>query len=134
MKKIYKINAAPNAKAVLAASGFLALDVLLRLTPVFAAPDAGGTGAPVSPSSSSSNVSSNPIYKDLNMLINFVSAGVGILVVGTIILGGIQYTMAGDSPDAVSKAKQRITNGLIALAAFLFIYSFIQWLVPGGVF
>jgi hypothetical protein len=54
--------------------------------------------------------------------------------VGTIILGGIQYTMAGDSPDAIGKAKARIMNGLIALAAFLFIFSFVQWLIPGGVF
>jgi hypothetical protein len=68
------------------------------------------------------------------MLVNFVSAGVGILDVGTIILGGIQYTMAGDSPDAIGKAKARIMNGLIALAAFLFIFSFVQWLIPGGVF
>lgn len=83
---------------------------------------------------SNGGVTSNPIYKDLNMLVNFVSAGVGILVVGTIILGGIQYTMAGDSPDAIGKAKARIMNGLIALAAFLFIFSFVQWLIPGGVF
>lgn len=76
----------------------------------------------------------NPIVKDLNQAITFLSAVVGIVVVGTIILGGIQYTMAGDNPQALSEAKQRITNGLIALLAFLFMYAFLQWLVPGGVF
>ncbi len=76
----------------------------------------------------------NPIVKDLNQAITFLSAAVGIVVVGTIILGGIQYTMAGDNPQALSEAKQRITNGLIALIVFLFMYAFLQWLVPGGVF
>jgi hypothetical protein len=42
--------------------------------------------------------------------------------------------MAGDSSDAVGKAKQRITNALFALVAFLLIFSFLQWIVPGGIF
>ncbi len=76
----------------------------------------------------------NPIIKDIQLVIDFLSVGVGIIVVGVIILGGIQYAMAGDSPEAVGKAKQRIINGLIALFAFIFTYAFIQWVVPGGVF
>lgn len=76
----------------------------------------------------------NPIVKDLNQVINFLSAAVGVVVVGTIILGGIQYTMAGDNASALGAAKQRIINGLTALIAFLFMYAFLQWLVPGGVF
>ncbi len=76
----------------------------------------------------------NPIVNDINEIVNFLSVGVGIVVVGVIILGGIQYAAAGDSPEAVSKAKQRIINGLIALVAFIFTFSFLQWLVPGGVF
>jgi hypothetical protein len=76
----------------------------------------------------------NPIVEDINVVVNFLSVGVGIVVVGVIILGGIQYAMAGDSPEAIGKAKQRIINGLIALLAFIFTYSFVQWLVPGGVF
>ena len=80
------------------------------------------------------DLSSNPIVKDITVIVNFLSAGIGIVIVGMIILGGIQYAMAGDSPDAVSKAKQRITNALIALFAFLFLFAFVQWLVPGGIF
>lgn len=76
----------------------------------------------------------NPIVKDLNQAVNFLAALVGVVVVGTIILGGIQYTMAGDNPSALGAAKQRIINGLIALLAFLFMYAFLQWLVPGGAF
>ena len=76
----------------------------------------------------------NPIVEDIQTILDFLAVGVGIVVVGVIIVGGIQYTMAGDTPEALSKAKQRIINGLIALIAFIFLYSFVQWLVPGGIF
>lgn len=78
--------------------------------------------------------SNNPIVKDLNAIVNVLSGLVGVVVVGTIILGGIQYAAAGDKAEAVSAAKKRITNGVLALLAFLFIFAFLQWLIPGGVF
>lgn len=74
------------------------------------------------------------IYNWLERGINFLSALVGIAVVGSIVLGGIQYTTAGADPQKVSGAKNRIFNALIALFAYLFIYAFLQWLVPGGLF
>lgn len=77
---------------------------------------------------------SNPIVRNLNNIVNVLAGLVGVVVVGTIILGGVQYAMAGDKAEAVSAAKQRIINGLIALFAFIFIFAFLQWLVPGGVF
>jgi hypothetical protein len=79
-------------------------------------------------------VKQNVIIQDLNVIVNILGAVVGVVVTGAIILGGIQYSMAGDSPDAVGKAKKRITNGLFALVAFLLVYAFLQWIVPGGVF
>jgi hypothetical protein len=79
-------------------------------------------------------LASDPIVHDLNLVVNFLSALVGVVVVAVIVLGGIQYSMAGDNPAAVTAAKQRIINGLIALVAFLLMFSFLQWLIPGGVF
>jgi hypothetical protein len=76
----------------------------------------------------------NKIFIDLNNIINFLGAGVGVVVTGAIIVGGIQYIMAGGNPNSVSAAKKRITDALIALLAFLFLYGFLQWIVPGGVF
>jgi len=83
---------------------------------------------------SSKELSANPIVKDINMVVDFLAAGVGIIVVSVIIIGGIQYMTAGDNPQAVAAAKQRISNGLIALVAFIFTFAFLQWLIPGGVF
>jgi len=79
-------------------------------------------------------LASDPIVHDLNLVVNFLSALVGVVVLAVIVLGGIQYSMAGDNPSAVTAAKQRIINGLIALVAFLLMFSFLQWLIPGGVF
>jgi hypothetical protein len=79
-------------------------------------------------------LNANPIVGDLNMVINFLSAGVGIIVVGSIIVGAIQYSWAGNNANAVSAAKTRIQNALIALIAFFFIYGFLDYLIPGGLF
>jgi hypothetical protein len=78
-------------------------------------------------------IKNNKIVKDLNAIIDFLSAGVAIVVIGSIILGAIQYTMAGDNPDGVKKAKKRITDALLAFLAFLFIFAFLQWIIPGGI-
>jgi hypothetical protein len=77
-------------------------------------------------------LNANPIIKSIRLIVNFLSAGVGIVVVGSIIWGGIQYSMAGNNPQAVSAAKKRIQDTLIALLAFFFIYAFLQWIIPGG--
>lgn len=75
----------------------------------------------------------NPIVDDINIIITFLSAIVGVVVVGALIWGGIQYMTAGDNPQAVSAAKQRIINALLALIAYLLTSAFLQWLIPGGV-
>jgi hypothetical protein len=79
-------------------------------------------------------VSDNRIIKDLQAILNALTAGVAVIIVIMIIIGGIQYMTAGESPEAVNKAKQRIMNALIALLAFIFLGAFLQWLVPGGIF
>jgi len=79
-------------------------------------------------------VTQSPLVQDIQKIINFLSAGVGIVVIGVIILGGIQYSMAGDNTQATGAAKQRIINGLIALVAFIFMFAFLNWLLPGGAF
>ena len=68
------------------------------------------------------------------VLTNALAGVAGTIIVGSIVLGGIQYSMAGPNPQAVSDARKRIRNSIIALVMLLFTYSFVQWLVPGGVF
>ncbi len=70
----------------------------------------------------------------LQTIANFLSAGVGIIIVIMLIIGGIQYTTAGGDPGKVAAAKNRILNAIYALIAFFFLYSFLQWIIPGGIF
>lgn len=58
---------------------------------------------------------------------------VGVVVVLVITIGGVQYSMARDNPQAVAAAKQRIINALLALLLYMFLFAFLQWVVPGGV-
>lgn len=73
------------------------------------------------------------IKKYLNPLISFFSALVGIAVVISIIHGAIEYSSSGGDPQKAAKGKQRITNAIIALVAFTFLFAFLQWLIPGGI-
>jgi len=70
--------------------------------------------------------------KYIDPLINVLAALVGVVVTASIIYGGVQYASSADDPSKVSQAKSRITNSLIALVSFFFLYAFIQWLIPGG--
>lgn len=67
-------------------------------------------------------------------IINFLSYGIGIVVVGMIIVGGIQYATSGGVPQKIEAARRRITNALIALVLYIFMFAILQWLVPGGIF
>lgn len=83
---------------------------------------------------SPSCIKDNPLVKYTKMAMNFLSIGVGVVVTIMIIVGGIQYASAGQNPQAVQAAKGKITNAIIALVAYFFLYAFIQYLIPGGAF
>jgi hypothetical protein len=69
----------------------------------------------------------------VNPLIKLLSGLVGVIVTVSIIVGGIQYSSAGGDPGKVSAAKKRIYNSIIALLAYLFMFAFLNWLLPGGI-
>lgn len=68
----------------------------------------------------------------VNPFINFLAALVGVGVVMGIVIGGIQYGSSAGDPQKVNAAKNRIRNALMALVAFLFLYTLLNFLVPGG--
>ena len=65
--------------------------------------------------------------------INILSGLVGIVVTISLVFWGIQYTTARDNPQQAATARLRITQTVLSLLAYLFIFAFLQWLVPGGV-
>ena len=72
--------------------------------------------------------------KYINPAVQLLSALVGVAVVSSIIYGGIEYIMSEGDPQKSAAGKEHITNGLIGLAAFILLYSFLQFIIPGGVF
>ncbi len=69
----------------------------------------------------------------INPFIKFLAGAVGVVVIISIIIGGIQYTTAGGDSGKVAKAKGHITQAVIALLAFLFLLGFLQFIIPGGI-
>ncbi len=74
------------------------------------------------------------IVDRLIQVINVLSAFVGIIIVIMIVVGGIQYSASRDNPQATAAAKGRVFNAILALVLYLFLFAFLQWIVPGGVF
>jgi hypothetical protein len=59
---------------------------------------------------------------------------VGIVVVISLILGGVEYSSSEGDPQKSAKAKRRIANTLFALIAYFFLFAFLQFLIPNGLF
>lgn len=116
------------------------LSVLFILSPAIA------SASPSSPVDYVKNIAATPI--DCNegltrekcgitnyifIFINVLSAILGIVITISIIVAGIQYSASAGNPQAVEASKKRISNAILALVTFAFMYGFLQWIVPGGI-
>lgn len=80
------------------------------------------------------DMAKNPIYAWINFFINLISA---FIIMGAIIMvavAGLQYMSSRDNAQSVQAAKSRIGSIAAALLFYFFLYAFVQWLIPGGVF
>lgn len=84
------------------------------------------------------NESKNPadtaVWKILLLVLNIMTAGVGILAVGGIVYGAILYTTSSESQDQTKKAKEVIRNVVIGIIAYAGMYLLLNFLIPGGIF
>ncbi|MCL1876723.1 hypothetical protein FWF74_01695 [Candidatus Saccharibacteria bacterium] len=76
----------------------------------------------------------NKIACVLIKIINWMSIGVTIVVVGGIIYGSIMYTTAGGKADQAKKGMTIIKGGIIALVLYFAMYAILNFLIPGGMF
>lgn len=72
------------------------------------------------------------VKKYVNPAINLIGALVGVAVVISIIMGAIQYSTSAGDPQQAAKARQRITMAIVALITYIFLYAFLQFILPGG--
>jgi hypothetical protein len=70
--------------------------------------------------------------KYLNPLVNLLSAVVGVVVVIGIIVGAIQFSSSAGDPQKAANGKNHIRNALIGLLAYILLYAFLQFIIPGG--
>jgi hypothetical protein len=73
----------------------------------------------------------NPILDMTFGIIHFLSDGVGLVVIGSIIVGGIQYTGSRGDPQSTAMAVNRIRSSVFALILFIFAYAIINYIIPG---
>jgi hypothetical protein len=85
------------------------------------------------PGCASSNSNCNLIQEYVVPTINLLGAAFGLVAVISLIMGGINYTTSEGDPQKVSRAKIRIRNTIFSIVAFLFLYAFLNFLIPGGV-
>jgi hypothetical protein len=67
-------------------------------------------------------------------IIRFLSAGVGLVIVASLIVGGIQYIVSRGDPNATSMAVKRLVSSVVALIVFIFAYAILNFVIPGGFF
>ena len=73
----------------------------------------------------------NPIMDMLFGILRFLSNGVGLIIILSLVWAGIQYSMARGIPQEAEKAQKRIQSTVGALLLFIFAYAIINYLVPG---
>ena len=70
------------------------------------------------------------IFQILKKVLDIATILVGIAATIGIGVAGIQYLTAGDNESQVMKAKRRIFNIILGLAAYVLMYFAIAWLLP----
>lgn len=84
--------------------------------------------------SGGSTVEETGVWGILLLVINIMTAGIGILAVAGIVYGSILYASAGGSPENTKKAMGIITNVVIGILAYALMYAVLNFIIPGGLF
>lgn len=65
-------------------------------------------------------------------IIRFLSDGVGLVIIASIIVGGIQFISSRGDPGATQAAIKRLTSSVTALVIFIFAYAILNYVIPNG--
>lgn len=67
-------------------------------------------------------------------IIRFLTDGVGLVLIASLVIAGIQYTTSRGEPQSMSGATKRIQSTVTALFVYLFIYAILNYVVPSKLF
>jgi hypothetical protein len=76
----------------------------------------------------------NPITDLLFTLVKFLTYGIGLLLILSVVVSGFQYMTSQGNAQTTEKALKRIWNVVIALMLYIFGFTLLNYLVPGGLF
>jgi hypothetical protein len=100
-----------------------------------------GAGTPIDhgPGAQGEHCSDNSNNCDLvklyvNPFIRILTLLVGLVVAASLIMGAVQYSASNGDAQRIAAAKSRISNTLLAFFAYAFLYAFLNFLIPGGIF
>lgn len=75
----------------------------------------------------------NPIIDLIFAIIRLLSDGVGLVIVGSLVVAGIQYSSSRGDPQATAAAVNRIRSTIFALLLFIFGYAILNYIIPAEV-
>ncbi len=131
---MYRVKRAFLAVAAIAAIGVAGAGVLS--TAAYAVnprePGDGPDSAQVDSPCQAGDACESFIEQYINPFIRLLTISVGVLAAISIVVAGIQYASAGSDPGKVQKAKSRIMQTLLGLLAYIFLFSLLNYFVPGG--
>ena len=76
----------------------------------------------------------DPIMDVIMSIFNWLSVGVGTVIIIFVVVGAMQYMTSAGNQDKAKKGIETIRNAIIALFLYFAMWSLINYLVPGGVF
>jgi hypothetical protein len=76
----------------------------------------------------------NAIISLLFAIVRFLSAGIGIVMIASVVVAGIQYSAARGDPSATAGAVKRLASTAAALLLYIFGYALLNFIIPGGFF
>ena len=74
----------------------------------------------------------NPIADATFAIIRVLSNGVGLVIIGSLVYGGIQYSASRGDPQATAMAIGRLRSNVMALIIFIFGYALLNYIIPAG--
>lgn len=73
------------------------------------------------------------IYAILRLIVTILTYGLGVAATIGVVIAGVMYLTAKDSPDKVAAAKKRLIEVVLGLVAWAMMAAVLNWLIPGGV-
>ena len=80
------------------------------------------------------NEGGNGIFEILNIALNILTFGVGVLATVGFVISGLQYLTARDDASQLARAKSRMVQIIIGLFLYAGMWTLLEFLLPGGVF